>query len=352
MFQAIDHRFAQPIQRGDGVTIKIDFSAKWDTRPLHNEGSRFVLSLNHDYPSGGLDLTPEGHPAARVGDFAFNNGAAWARPAYSLRLRTLNKESLLAFGGGPDIDGNYEATEATWLPGFIQSPGGPNNPAGGSPEVGVPGVVGAGLGRYSQEEFLDYRYVIAPLEQQLWIDLDGDGEFDELNETGVSELVGSQPIATPTIELGGTDYTRAFNTIEGIRLFWRGRAGSAQAIVDSLRVIVDGLDEQLAGDFNHDGYVDAADYTVWRDTLGSTADLAADGDGSGRIDQNDYVVWQQNFGATSARPRSVAIPSVPEPASTTAPGLAAIFLVAVRDNRGWRGYPWRPSEPGIKARSG
>ena len=35
----------------------------------------------------------------------------------------------------------------------------------------------------------------------------------------------------------------------------------------------------LAGDYNGDGVVDAADYTVWRDTFGQTgADLAADGD--------------------------------------------------------------------------
>ena len=35
------------------------------------------------------------------------------------------------------------------------------------------------------------------------------------------------------------------------------------------------------GDFNGDGKVDAADYTVWRDTLGSTSDLRANGDNTG-----------------------------------------------------------------------
>ena len=38
------------------------------------------------------------------------------------------------------------------------------------------------------------------------------------------------------------------------------------------------------GDYNGDGKVDAADYTVWRDTLGSTTDLRADGNGNGSID--------------------------------------------------------------------
>ena len=46
------------------------------------------------------------------------------------------------------------------------------------------------------------------------------------------------------------------------------------------------------GDYNHNGTVDAADYVVWRHTLGqSGTSLAADGDGSGTIDQADYDEW-------------------------------------------------------------
>ncbi len=50
------------------------------------------------------------------------------------------------------------------------------------------------------------------------------------------------------------------------------------------------------GDYNGDGNVDAADYTVWRDNLGSTSNLDADGDGSGTVDAADYTVWTSNFG--------------------------------------------------------
>ncbi|MEX0612224.1 MAG: autotransporter-associated beta strand repeat-containing protein, partial [Pirellulales bacterium] len=42
----------------------------------------------------------------------------------------------------------------------------------------------------------------------------------------------------------------------------------------------------LAGDFNSDGVVDAADYVVWRKGLGTT------------YTQNDYNAWRSNFGAT------------------------------------------------------
>src|SRR5262249_5761235 len=44
----------------------------------------------------------------------------------------------------------------------------------------------------------------------------------------------------------------------------------------------------VPGDYNGNGIVDAADFTVWRDTLGSTTDLRADGDSDGIVNQLDY----------------------------------------------------------------
>ena len=38
---------------------------------------------------------------------------------------------------------------------------------------------------------------------------------------------------------------------------------------------------RLVGDYNLDGMVDAADYIVWRNTLGSTTELRANGDNTG-----------------------------------------------------------------------
>ncbi|MCA9188194.1 MAG: hypothetical protein R3E01_27715 [Pirellulaceae bacterium] len=66
----------------------------------------------------------------------------------------------------------------------------------------------------------------------------------------------------------------------------------------------------LAGDYNDDGHVDAADFTVWKDSFGSRSNLAADGNGSGEIDAADYTVWKDNFG-TSVGQSSIL--TVPEP---------------------------------------
>jgi hypothetical protein len=70
---------------------------------------------------------------------------------------------------------------------------------------------------------------------------------------------------------------------------------------------------QLPGDYNHNGIVDAADYTVWRDSLGrSGAELAADGNNNGTIDAGDYDVWKMHFGAHTGSGADSGN-SVPEP---------------------------------------
>jgi hypothetical protein len=73
----------------------------------------------------------------------------------------------------------------------------------------------------------------------------------------------------------------------------------------------------LPGDYNGDHMVDAADCTVWRDTLSSTTDLRANGDDTGAsmgiIDQADYEVWKTNFGASGSGSGAATGAAVPEP---------------------------------------
>lgn len=84
-----------------------------------------------------------------------------------------------------------------------------------------------------------------------------------------------------------------------------------------------------AGDYNADGSVDAADFTVWRDTLGSTSDLRADGNGNEVIDDGDFTVWQSLFGTSYGGAGALA--SVPEP--STALLFALGCGLAIRSRR-------------------
>ena len=58
---------------------------------------------------------------------------------------------------------------------------------------------------------------------------------------------------------------------------------------------------ELPGDYNLDESVDAADYVLWRKTLGVTPvprHSGAEGDGDMEIDPGDYDVWHENYGET------------------------------------------------------
>jgi hypothetical protein len=52
----------------------------------------------------------------------------------------------------------------------------------------------------------------------------------------------------------------------------------------------------VAGDYDHNGTVNQADYTVWRQNFGSTSLLDADGNINGVVDAADYMIWRKNVG--------------------------------------------------------
>jgi hypothetical protein len=91
----------------------------------------------------------------------------------------------------------------------------------------------------------------------------------------------------------------------------------------------------LLGDYNQNGVVDAADYTVWRDTLGSTTDLRANGDNTGAsmgiIDEADFDFWRANFGmvAPGAGAGAGILSTVPEPTSLVLWLMAVVLLSQV-----------------------
>ncbi len=68
----------------------------------------------------------------------------------------------------------------------------------------------------------------------------------------------------------------------------------------------------VVGDYNNDGVVNLADYTVWRNNLGGSS-LPNEGATPGIVDQQDYDVWKSNFGQSAAA--SLGSSQVPEPST-------------------------------------
>lgn len=83
----------------------------------------------------------------------------------------------------------------------------------------------------------------------------------------------------------------------------------------------------VLGDYNGNGIVDAADYTIWADSFGSMIALGADGNGNGVIDAADYTIWADNFGASIGVNNSLL--AVPEP-TTFMSVVCGSWLVASR----------------------
>jgi hypothetical protein len=87
----------------------------------------------------------------------------------------------------------------------------------------------------------------------------------------------------------------------------------------------------IVGDYNANGVVDAADYVLWRKTLGqSGTGLPADGSGNGSIGQEDYDVWAQHFGNTSGSGTgTLAADPIAEPI-TLWPMAVSLMVVAAQ----------------------
>ncbi len=78
------------------------------------------------------------------------------------------------------------------------------------------------------------------------------------------------------------------------------------------------------GDYNTSGEVDAADYALWRKTLGSTADLRADGSRNNVVDEADYELWRE---LRPIEAPAVVSKDVAQSAIREVSGVAAAFTV-------------------------
>jgi fibronectin-binding autotransporter adhesin len=84
----------------------------------------------------------------------------------------------------------------------------------------------------------------------------------------------------------------------------------------------------VAGDYNQNGIVDAADYVLWRNNLGAGSLPNEGGISPGMVDADDYTFWRSRFGATSGAGSGFGSSNIPEPTSIVLFGLALYGLVS------------------------
>jgi len=91
----------------------------------------------------------------------------------------------------------------------------------------------------------------------------------------------------------------------------------------------------LAGDYNQNGVVEAADFDEWRNNFGSMgSNLSADGNRDGVVDAADYIMWRRNVGnSLPGAAGGGANAFVPEPATMLLGWLAFARCLSLRSRR-------------------
>lgn len=167
----------------------------------------------------------------------------------------------------------------------------------------------------------------APSELQVW-------------EVGSGSSYLSQNETTAHFGLG--DRTEVVDRVE---VFWPASGLTQRYVEVPLRSTLRAV-ERLLGDFNQDGVVDAADYTVWRDHVGQTGDaLLGDAIGQGglpdgEVDLQDLIVWRANYGLEWQAPSTEVTAMVPEHGAVT---LVGVGLLTSASNRWARNIRLLPS---------
>ena len=181
---------------------------------------------------------------------------------------------------------------------------------------------------------LNARDVIIGSSNEIQIDIGATG-FDSVDIiTGITEGLGGNPDITNDVELNGElsvnflagytpqsgDSFQILTTNEGfVGTFdtetLPSMGGGLTISLDYGATVVTLEVGGIEGDYNLDGMVDAADYTLWRDSLGSTLNLAADGNQNGVVDSADYGVWASNYGQSIPAFSQAASQAVPEPSA-------------------------------------
>ncbi|TWT36579.1 Soluble aldose sugar dehydrogenase YliI precursor [Posidoniimonas corsicana] len=136
----------------------------------------------------------------------------------------------------------------------------------------------------------------------------GNGEFDVYTSQDGDDWVMREQVSNPNLASGMLEVGLWSGSYPG------GLEGG-EARFDWAEIVLG----TPAGDYNEDDVIDAADFTVWRDSLSDTvaAWAGADGDGDGVVTVSDYDIWRQNYGAVSSTAADSSSGGIPEHRSAT-----------------------------------
>lgn len=308
LFTNVDAIFSQEgllAARGESqMTLTIGGSDLFNRGIIEAEGGSHITTFTwtHNMRDATIDI----RSGSRFEAFAITN----------------QRQALITGGGTIEAGPGFSSTASTFQNSGTVAPG---------DGVGTMHIIG----NFEQNEF-----------GTLAIEIGGaaEGMFDQLAIVGramlggvldVTLLDGYAPasgdrfdIITATYPLGAP----ISNTFDDLQLaeLSTGLRWQVEYTPDLVSLFVTDI---LPGDYNADGRVDLADYTLWRDHLGASDESSINnaGDGLAGVGPGDYTVWRENFG--EVRPiRTFETSTVPEPSALFVSlwGVAACLLTAKR----------------------
>ena len=150
----------------------------------------------------------------------------------------------------------------------------------------------------------------------------------DLNSPGVREYV-QQSLSDGALGLflSSLHSTEEGGGVGGYPKWYTKESSSMPASLEISYSINSGF---MPGDFDRNGFVDAADYSKWRADFGMVVDAGAgaDGNSNGRVDAADYTVWRDHLSVSDGGAAAAAGYSVPEPDSFAHFGWAITLLGA------------------------
>ena len=162
------------------------------------------------------------------------------------------------------------------------------------------------------------------------------------DKTMVREISGSSSYLSQSESIAHFGLGASADPIDLITIQW-----PASGIVQEFRNVAPNqlltIVERHPCDFNGNGQIDAADYTVWRNALGQAVPhgTSADANGDGMVDVADYALWKDDYGAVfgigagSGAAASAGGHPVPEPSAFVLAAFAALILARCHGLRRW-----------------
>ncbi|MCA9188306.1 MAG: hypothetical protein KDA99_21910, partial [Planctomycetales bacterium] len=301
---------ADPTVSDDGVLVPLDFDAPPD---IQGQAVDHLGGSVNEYNGKAISLVPTETEAVRFSGDIYDDAMGNKRMSIGLRNDTADREPE-TFG----IQRGLNFIELGFWNAVAPDPTDPSDPPADLPSTGYAyrvvlfdsSSLGGDLVRTPNWQYFDlsetgldrpddndeivdvadvgpgwHRYSATVTETDVTLELDlfRDGTVDSsvtwqiamANDPATSEVA---PFTS--LRIGGPS----------------GVTSNAGVVFDNIKLeLVDIGGIGLLGDYNKNGVVDAADYTVWKDNFGSTSSLDADGNGNGTVDAADYTIWKDNF---------------------------------------------------------